>query len=387
MAICQEVEENFNDNDWKESPDFFKLTEGIRLRYNKKTKKTVEYDLYNDNKRLSVMLHKVYELLTWDYKYLDYISKKRGKTFEQVRSTFKNKSINIENCAAYLKFKKDESGVKRLSKANFCHARLCPMCLWRKSNKIHRTLMDVAKHMLEQGYCFIFVTLTVKNPEAEELGNTIDKMNYALDRLMKTKKIKHGWKGYFKSLEIVHGTYEKQTGKDFWHPHIHMLVAVDKDYFYSDKYISQAELTQDWKRCLDVNYTPIANIKAVYKKGATGSQKYKLTPEELSDAVSEAAKYTVKGKQLLNFKNWNYSVECVKLMEDVLHHRRLTTWGGEMDKARKQLKLSDPEKAKDLDVDENGITCDNGEKFDQEYTYVFTGAYNQYMLCNTKTVI
>ena len=67
---------------------------------------------------------------------------------------------------------------KRLHGANFCRNRLCPMCNWRRSLKMYSQVSQITDKILTTRKSrFIFVTLTVKNPDAEHLTETLDLMN------------------------------------------------------------------------------------------------------------------------------------------------------------------------------------------------------------------
>ena len=62
----------------------------------------------------------------------------------------------------------------RLQFANFCKDRLCPMCNWRRSLKLYGQVSAVMDVLEEQGYQFLFLTLTIKNCSASDLPKTID---------------------------------------------------------------------------------------------------------------------------------------------------------------------------------------------------------------------
>ena len=47
--------------------------------------------------------------------------------------------MQMRNCASYLVFG-DVGGKKKLTDANFCRVRLCPVCNWRKSLKNRSTM-------------------------------------------------------------------------------------------------------------------------------------------------------------------------------------------------------------------------------------------------------
>src|SRR5699024_11841903 len=73
---------------------------------------------------------------------------------------------------------------------------------------------------------FIFLTLTAPNVPADELNDEIKHYNQSFQRLMQRKEVKQIVKGYARKLEI---TYNEEH--DDYHPHFHVLIAVDKNYF------------------------------------------------------------------------------------------------------------------------------------------------------------
>src|SRR5699024_11497002 len=73
---------------------------------------------------------------------------------------------------------------------------------------------------------FIFLTLTAPNVPADELNDEIKHYNQSFQRLMQRKEVKQIVKGYARKLEI---TYNEE--RDDYHPHFHVLIAVNKSYF------------------------------------------------------------------------------------------------------------------------------------------------------------
>ena len=85
---------------------------------------------------------------------------------------------SLEECGDTLVFMRNEEGEKRLHGANFARNRLCPMCNWRRSLKMYSQVSQITDKILTTRKSrFIFVTLTVKNPDAEHLTETLDLMN------------------------------------------------------------------------------------------------------------------------------------------------------------------------------------------------------------------
>lgn len=258
------------------------------------------------------------------------------------RIGYDKKSFRVGECGDYLEFRLAANDTLKLTKANFCKVRLCPMCSWRRSLKIFGQVSKVMDYVEENyNYKYIFLTLTLKNCCGENLKDTLDLMTKAFNKLSERKAFKQAVKGYFRSLEI---TYNKEN--DTYHPHFHMILAVDNNYFTNSRvYLSQENWTNLWKSCLKVNYTPIVDIRKLR--------------ENQGKEVAEVAKYTVKADDFLirdekgNIKE-NLTDEVVKTLDTALHRKRLTAFGFKFKEIHKKLNLDDAE-------DGNLIKTDNEE--------------------------
>lgn len=237
----------------------------------------------------------------------------------------------MRDCASYLVFGQKE-GKKKLVDANFCRVRLCPMCNWRKSLKLFAQVSEITDVLLAEkpSVRFIFLTLTVKNPIAEELTKTLNQMNEGFQWLVQksktfapAKKLKENLLGYLKSTEI---TYNSKTNT--YHPHFHVLFEVKSSYFATG-YIKQKDYVQMWKSALKLDYDPQVDVRNI--KNAT------------SRVIAEVAKYPVKTADLLKLKNETQAVNALITLHHAMHKRRLITFGGDFKDIRRRLKLDDVE--------------------------------------------
>ena len=206
------------------------------------------------------------------------------------------KAERIENCANYVGVTVINN-IAHVVKADFCRERICAVCAWRRQSKFVAQMNPVLENLKNEGYEFIFATLTIKNCYYNKLSAAIDILLKAYDRLLKRKKIKKAWKGVTRSLEL---TFNEET-KTF-HPHLHLLIAVDSEYFKSEDYITQEELTQFWKECAEVRYKPQVDIRRVTDENGACVEvlKYALKPSEEQEAWS-AFFYILKGRRLVSF--------------------------------------------------------------------------------------
>ena len=236
-------------------------------------------------------------------------------------------------CGTQLEFKApaDQSEAPKLFKANFCKNRLCSMCTWRRSMKIFGQVSQVMD-VIQSDYEFIFLTLTVRNCSAEMLPAPIDQLQEGFNRLMKTAPIRKAFKGYFKALEITH--HPEYLRDVEYHPHLHLIVAVNKSYFTSRDYISQAKLIGLWQSVCALEYTPVVGIQKIRQADI---QKNEIS---LKKAVCEVAKYSIKNSEVTR-GSFDEIDRTVETYITALASRRLCSFGGIFKKTAKALKLDD----------------------------------------------
>lgn len=254
-------------------------------------------------------------------------------------------------CGTDLVFKVNPNnlmGEKKLHSANFCKVRLCPMCAWRRSLKIfHQVSLIMNTLCTNEDYNFLFLTLTVKNVRALELSKAIDDLFYGFKRLSATKEYKKAIKGSFRALEVTHNTNRWSKSFDTYHPHFHCILVVGKRYFKDKEYISQKQWVELWKRCMDLDYSPMVDIRKINN------------PQK---SVPEVSKYTIKDTDYIIDYDTKLTDKTVDTLDSALQNRRLFAFAGVMREAQKQLNL-------DEEVDDDLIHTD-GEELREDLAYV-----------------
>lgn len=275
------------------------------------------------------------------------------------------KAERCENCGSFLEWHNDDNINKcTLVKANFCKDKFCPLCAWRRSLKLYNQLNKIVDNLCAS-YRFLFVTLTVKNCTAEQLAETVKTLNSSFTKMMKTKRFKC-IAGYFKILEITHDTsefitydmfhgnrkkhikskkryFEKQNlhigdknpSFDTYHPHLHIMFAVDEDYFSSKDYITQKDLCDAWSKALNVDYTAVCDIRTVSDKNSRDKSTISF-----KSAICEVAKYSVKDTDYLNCSD-ELIDKTVRTLSDALYNVRLCSFAGVFKEVKQFLKLED----------------------------------------------
>lgn len=259
---------------------------------------------------------------------------KLSKAIKESKKISKNTVKNVENCATYISF--DVNG--KIYGANFCKHRYCPICQWRRSKQVYAEISEMQRYIeAEKEYEYIFITLTILNTKTLEEG--LDIIFPAWHRFINQRKARRAIKGYIRTLEI---TYNKI--KQTWHPHIHMIAAVAKNYFTSNDYISKDELRTMWTQALNARYFVQVDIRKVQ---ATDPQ-----------AIAEIAKYAVKPMDIMSEKS---KQETINELIKGTFHRRLRSFGGIYKETAKKLKINE---------NQTNLTDTDATIPNQSYVYV-----------------
>jgi len=238
---------------------------------------------------------------------------------------------NVYQCAEVLKFQQIETGQLKLKQTWFCKNKLCPICNWRRSMKYAWQTEQIVNEAIirEPKGRFLFLTLTIKNVEGQDLEETMKGLTKAFDRLFRRAKVKKNLLGYLRSLEI---TLNEETG--LYHPHLHILLFVTSTYFKnSDSYIPQKEWSEMWQQSAKLDYLPIVDVRAVKPKRNSKNQEIGL-----KKAILETAKYPTKP---INFDREN--LEVIDNLAKALYRKRQIGYGGIFKDIRKELFLDDVE--------------------------------------------
>lgn len=238
---------------------------------------------------------------------------------------------------------------------------------------------------------WLFLTLTCRNVEADELSGAIDELMRGWKHLTKNVRVRKVIRGFYRGLEVTHDTQQYITAEsykrrkryldslgfrvgdpnptyDTFHPHFHVLVYVDKSYFTSSKYLSHAKWSEAWKQALSVDYTPVVHVERVgsFRVGADYN---------VSGAIAEVSKYSTKDSDVIVPDDWDLTVDTVRTLDAALANRRLIAYGGEVREAYRRLKLDDAENGDLVDVGESTVSGDDYKTI----TYYWHTGYRQYL--------
>lgn len=208
----------------------------------------------------------------------------------------------IKTCSTFLMMVADETMEKmKQHKGNSCKNRFCPICAWKKARKDALALAVQMEYIKkEHKKEFIFLTLTAPNVKAAELEEEIKLYNQAFQRLMQRTEVKKIAKGYVRKLEV---TYNQD--RDDYHPHFHIMVAVNKSYF-TDKnyYINRDRWLELWQEATDnpaITQVDVRKVKQNNKKEVAEIAKYSAKDSDylVSEEVFSVFYKALKGKRLI----------------------------------------------------------------------------------------
>lgn len=175
---------------------------------------------------------------------------------------------------------------------------------------------------------FIFLTLTSPNVSADKLEDEIKHYNQSFQRLMQRQEVKKIVKGYVRKLEITYNKerfvtekmYEKaqdyyenkglQVGDnnpnyDTYHPHFHVLIAVNKSYFTDkDYYISRDRWLELWQMSTKndkITQVDVRKVRNIKENRVFEIAKYSAKDSDylISQDVFEIFYRALKGKRLI----------------------------------------------------------------------------------------
>lgn len=309
-----------------------------------------------------------------------YSSFKRLKNLKKHRLNISASQLeNIKSCGSVLDFKILTDGSKKLKNAYFCRNRFCPICIWRKSLRVAYDNNSILSEFLNRNEenRLLFLTLTIQNCDFNKLKDTIKKLNNSLRNLRRTKEYKNAVMGEIKVVEIT-VNLKSQT----FHPHLHLILATDEDYFKSERYVPHERWAELWKRSLKSDKYVFANIQAISKNKSN----------EKNAAIAEISKYAVKDTDFLIYKKDEkeriiVDQEKTDLILFYLYTQtkglRFISYTGIFRKIKADLKIKNEEDmtSKDLIEAENKAEIDEASNIIVRYVYNYgysTYLYNSY---------
>lgn len=234
-----------------------------------------------------------------------------------------NQKINFLNCGSIIGIN-DNGEIKA---ANFCKNKLCPVCAFRKSLKSFTDNMKIFNFIVDNfEKQFIFLTLTIVNKK--KLSEGLTEINNGFKRFSNNRRFKKISKGYIRQLEITYNEKEKT-----WHPHLHLIICVNKSYFKSADYTKQSEWADMWRESV-----------RDYKIQAVDVRKFNFSAEDRDfKPIFEISKYLAKVLELTSIKDKNEAINKIAELLDETYHMRQGTRSGLFRETAKMFGIKDDE--------------------------------------------
>jgi len=245
--------------------------------------------------------------------------------YSQYSESKLRRSCSCVRIVEFIRYEHVENLQQKLKATTFltCDLRFCAVCSWRRQIKFAKMIYEVLEKLQSKMKLrFLFLTLTVKNPELIDLKSTVQDMQKSFQRMIQTVRWKKSILGYCRVLEITRPKCDKQIGEV--HPHFHVLLAVEPSYFNgrSGLYLKQDDFSEMWQKALRADYKPICDVRITKSKG---------DKNQTLASIAELIKYPMKDTDLSKF-----SVEEFQILEEHMRNVRLINFGGLMKEGNKQ---------------------------------------------------
>ena len=239
----------------------------------------------------------------------------------------------------------------------------------KNSSQAQNVIAEVVKEKPKARW--LFLTLSTKNAiDGETLENSLKEMAKAFHKLFRYKKVSKNLIGFMRSTEV---TVNKKDGS--YNQHMHVLLCVENAYFRKkENYITQSEWVDLWQKALQVNYRPVANIKAI-KPNQKGDK-------DIQAAIKETSKYSIKSSDFLTDDD-EKNQEIVRDLEHGLYRKRMLSYGGLLKQKHKILNLDDAEEGNLINTSDEEKTTDQEEKA-HSITAIWNFEKQNYFLKNVK---
>jgi plasmid rolling circle replication initiator protein Rep len=194
---------------------------------------------------------------------------------------------------------------KKILYTESCKSRYCARCQSMKAVRDGLKIYTLANYLKkEKSRRFLFLTLTVPNVKGDELKKEIKAINKAFDVMMRRKQFEQ-FTGFIAKLEI---TYNRK--RDDFHPHLHVLFSVEKDYFKksNNEYLERDDLLEHWRSVMDNENITQVDIRALKDSNE----------KDLIKSIQEVAKYEAKSSDFTAnskvFETFYFALKGAKML-------------------------------------------------------------------------
>jgi hypothetical protein len=265
------------------------------------------------------------------------IEKYKNCTPKHLRSVeYKEKYLkDIENCFFTIFLEKYRHKTQDLEKFKSrpwetCKNKFCHICAYIKSKKTFVKSYLALEAMKKDNIDFVgyHLTLTIKNPTAENLEKSFIDMNKAFKTfIQKFKELQQYLVGWQVGREVSQSDKARENNE--FHPHLHCLLLLRPDFTNPTNRhnkITQLEFREKWRNAC--KYYNIEAFQISFKKIKSRDDFINLYNEEKETdpflcAISEVAKYPAKPADIQKMSDYDF-----KILNDALYRKRMMSTGG-----------------------------------------------------------
>lgn len=206
------------------------------------------------------------------------------------------KQKRICECGRYVQFNKYENICtgevkKKVEQAFMCEYRYCPLCNYYRICSVSPQMQRALEEQQQKGNKILFLTLTIPNCQYSDLRQKISLMNKAYKRFTEQLFFKESVEAWIRTTEVTFNT------KSEAHPHFHIALAVNENYFKKGNYKTTREWSKLWTKAYKSDKQLIVDIRKAYK-----SKKHSSRDLDIESTVKELAKYCIKSTDLKRVK-------------------------------------------------------------------------------------
>lgn len=178
------------------------------------------------------------------------------------KNGFKSKAKRISECCDYLRFAKNNKNKLKLKHAYFCHDKLCCICSKRLSMlsdlKLKRIINLIDSNSKYDKCKYVFLTLTCENVKYDRVNSETKKINYAISKMFRRKKLKNNVVGRAKAIEV---TYNRKSND--YHIHAHLLLLVNNPLVNGRSRLNKHKWEDLWQQSLNTSYKPDIKVNTL----------------------------------------------------------------------------------------------------------------------------
>jgi plasmid rolling circle replication initiator protein Rep len=222
--------------------------------------------------------------------------KNNQQRIQRLFSFNSNIQKRICDCGRHVQFNKYQNIItsdirNKVMQAFMCEYRYCPLCNYYRICSISPQMTRALDEQQLQGNKILFLTLTVPNCSYLDMRKTISTMNKSYRKMIKQSFFADCVTGWIRTTEVTFSL------KGEAHPHFHIALAVNENYFKGSNYKTTRQWSAIWSKAYKSDKNLVVDIRKAYK-----SAKHSNRDLDIHSTVKELAKYCIKSTDLQKIK-------------------------------------------------------------------------------------